>query len=71
MSPAMKPKWQNGGFARSLCLGPFILYTCDVILQSLQTQEQCSLPAAVFGIVTQRMWEGALRDDTKNGCKGD
>ena len=27
--------------------------------------------AAVFSIVTQRSWGGALRDDTKNGCEGD
>ena len=31
--------------------------------------------AAVFSIVTQRsslrLWGGALRDDTKNGCEGD
>ena len=40
MWPAMKTKWQNGGFARSLCPAPFMLYTCDVILQSLQTQQQ-------------------------------
>ena len=37
--------------------------TCNVILQSLL--------AAVCSIVTQRMWGGALRDDTKNGCEGD
>ena len=27
--------------------------------------------AAVFSIVTQRSWGGALRDETKNGCDGD
>ena len=27
--------------------------------------------AAVFSIVTQLSWGGALRDDTKNGCEGD
>ena len=27
--------------------------------------------AAVFSIVTQRLWGGELRDDTKNGCEGD
>ena len=29
---------------------------------------------AVFSVVTQRsspLWEGALRDDTKNGCVAD
>ena len=27
--------------------------------------------AAVFSMVTQRSSQGALRDNTKNGCKGD
>ena len=26
---------------------------------------------AVFSVVTQRLWGGALRDDTKNGCVAD
>ena len=26
---------------------------------------------AVFSVVTQRSWGGALRDDTKNGCVAD
>ena len=24
-----------------------------------------------FSLVTQRLWGGALRDETKNGCEGD
>ena len=26
---------------------------------------------AVFSVVTQRLWGGALRDDAKNGCVAD
>ena len=39
-----------------------------------QTEVRIVSLAAVFSIVTQRssrMWGGALRDDTKNGCEGD
>ena len=39
-----------------------------------QTEVRIVSLAAVFSIVTQRssrMWGGALRDGTKNGCEGD
>ena len=36
-----------------------------------QTEARIVSLAAVFSIVTQRLWGGALRDDTKNGCEGD
>ena len=49
----------------------FRCFCCHFILFTFLVGDRVVCYTAVLSVVTQRLWRGVLRDDTKNGCVAD